>query len=104
MREIQTRKILIEAEVFVLSGSGDRSTVNKKQFMNTISHGTHHPVVVCDIFYCTGHMEVASTNNCKFIRYCMKGMMYELDPRKELLEMINFDGTKVVQVEGKLLG
>ena len=34
---------------------------------------------------------------------CMKGMLNVLDPRKELFELINFDGTKVVQVEGDLL-
>ena len=33
----------------------------------------------------------------------MKSMMDELDPRKELFDLINFDGTKVVQVEGELL-
>ena len=48
-------------------------------------------------------MVVGSKNNPKFIRYCMKFMMDVLDPRKELFDLINFDGTKVVQVEGELL-
>ena len=29
--------------------------------------------------------------------------MYELDTRKELFDLINFDGAKVVQVTGELL-
>ena len=33
----------------------------------------------------------------------MKGIMDELDPRKEFFDLINFDGTKVVQVAGELL-
>ena len=48
-------------------------------------------------------MVVGSKNNPKFIRYCMKFMMDALDPREELFGLINFDGAKVVQVEGELL-
>ena len=34
----------------------------------------------------------------------MEGMMDDIDPRKELFDLINFDGDKVVKVEsGKLL-
>ena len=41
---------LDQGEVIVLSGSVRGSTVNKKPFMNTISHGFHHLVAIHDIF------------------------------------------------------
>ena len=71
--------------------------------MNVIAHGTNNPVAVCYIFDCTGHMEGGNTNNSNFIRYCMKGIIDELDPRKELFDLTNSDGYKVVQVAGEVL-
>ena len=41
--------------------------------------------------------------NPKLISGCMKGIVDELDPRKELFDLINFDGSKVVKVAGELL-
>ena len=43
-------------------------------------------------------MKGGNTNNSNFISDCMKAFMNELDPRKELFDLINFDGSKVVQV------
>ena len=71
--------------------------------INAIAHDTHHSVNFRDIFYCTGHMEGVNMNNYKFIRYYMKGIMDTFDPRKELLDLINFDSDKVVQVPGEIL-
>ena len=48
-------------------------------------------------------MEGGNTDNSNFISDCMKDMMYELDTRKKLFDLIKFDGTKVVQVAGELL-
>ena len=45
--------------------------------------------------------KVAKKSN--FIIDCMKGMVDDLDPRKGLFDLINFDGTKVVNVTGELL-
>ena len=71
--------------------------------MNVIAYSTNHTVAVHDIFNCTFHVEVRNTNNYKFIRNFMKGMMDDLDKRKELFNLINFDGAKVVQVTGEIL-
>ena len=71
--------------------------------MNEISHGTHHPVSVRDIFDCTGHMEGRNTNNYRFIINFMEVMKDELDPKKELIDLINFDGAKAVQVAVDIL-
>ena len=48
-------------------------------------------------------MEGGKTNNYKFIIDCMKGMTDGIDPRKVLFDLINFDGSKVVQVVGDIL-
>ena len=48
-------------------------------------------------------MEGGNTNNSRFIRYFMKVMTNKLDTRKELFDLINFDGEKMVQVESDLL-
>ena len=103
MGDRHTSNLLNEADVFGLSGSGDGATVNNKTLMNTIGHGTHHPVDVCDIFDFTGYMEGGSINNPKFIRNCMKVIMDDIDTRKRLFNLINFDGYKVVQVAGESL-
>ena len=89
--------------MFGLSGSGDGATVKNKPLMNEIAYGTHHPGNVHDIFYCTDHIEGGNTNNSMLIRDFMEGRMYEIFPRNELFDMINFDGAKVVQVAGKIL-
>ena len=82
MRESQTSNLLTKAEVFGLSGTDDGTTLNKKPLMNSIPHGTHHPVAIHDIFDCTGHMKGGNTNDSKFIRNCMDVIMDELDTRK----------------------
>ena len=89
--------------MFVISVSGYGETFYKKTLLNSITNSTHHPVAVGDIFDCTGNMEGANTNNSKFISNCMKVMMDEIDPRKKLSDLINFDDAKVVQVSGELL-
>ena len=42
-------------------------------------------------------------NHSKFIKKIMKGIMDGLDTRKELSDLINFDGAKVLQVTGEIL-
>ena len=64
-----------------LSGSGYGFTVKDNPLINTMTHGTHHPVDVRDIFDCPGHMEGGNTNNFSFIGNFMKIMMDELDTR-----------------------
>ena len=103
MRDRQTKELLLEADVFGLSASGDGATVKKKPLMNAIVHGTHHPVAVREIFDCTGHIEGGDTKNSKFISDKMKGVMDGLDPTKELFDLVNFDGATVVQVAGEIL-
>ena len=71
--------------------------------MNVIAYSTNHTVAVHDIFNCTVHVEVRNTNNYKFIRNFMKGMIYELDTRKYLFDLINFNGSKLVQVADEIL-
>ena len=48
-------------------------------------------------------MDGGNTSNSNFISNCINGMMDEVDPRKEIIRLINFDGAKVVQVAGELL-
>ena len=86
-----------------MSGSCCWCTFKNKPLLNAIVHGTHHPVDVHDIFDFTRHMQVGNTNNSKFIRDFMKGVVDELDPRKELFDPIKFYGKKVVQVAGQIL-
>ena len=100
MRDRQTRNLLNKTEVFGLSESVDGATVKKNTFMNAIAYVTHNPVAGNNIFDCTGHMEGGNTQNSKFISDFIKGVMDELDPRKELFDLINFYGAKVVQVAG----
>ena len=101
-REIQ-REILTKEELFGLSGSGDGTTVRNNPLMNSITHGVHNPVSVQDISDCTGHIEVRNTNNYNFISDIIKSMMDELDPSKELFDLINFDGSKVVHAAVRYL-
>ena len=68
-------------KVFCLSGLGDGATLNNKTLMNSITHGTHNTVAVCDIFDCNGHMEWGNTKNSKFISDFMKGMVDDIYPR-----------------------
>ena len=101
--EIQTRKIMTKVEVFDISGSGKGGIFKQKPSIKVITWGTNNPVAVCDIFDYTGHIEGGNINSYKFIRNFMKGMMDDLDKRKELFNLINFDGAKVVQVTGEIL-
>ena len=71
--------------------------------MNVIPHGTHQPVAVYDIFYCTGHIEGGNTNNYNFISDCTTGMVDQFDQRKESFDLINFGSVKVVLVAGEIL-
>ena len=80
-----------------IPGSAYGDIVNNKPLINVITYSTHHPVDVCEIFDCTVHMEGRNTKNSKLISDCMKGMIYEIDPSKELFDLINFDGSKVVR-------
>ena len=75
IRDIQTSNLFNKVDMFGLSGSGDGATVKKNPLMNEITCGTHNPVNVCGIFYCTRNMERGNTNNSKFMKNCMKGFM-----------------------------
>ena len=46
-------------------------------------------------------MEGGNIENSKSIRNYMKGMMNDIDPRKESFDLIKFNGAKVVQVAGE---
>ena len=75
MRDRYTRNLFTKSEYFGLSGSGDGDTSKKNPFINKITHGTHHPMSVCDIFNCNRHIEVGNMNKSNFIRDFMKGKM-----------------------------
>ena len=90
-------------EVFGLPGSYDGDRFKNNTLMNTIVYSAHHPVDVHDIFHFTVQMEGGNIHNYKFISDCMKGMMDELDTRKKLFDLINFDGIKVAQVVGDIV-
>ena len=64
-----------------LSGSGDGATFKMNPLLNSIAHGNHHPMAVCDIFYCAVHMEGGNKNNSKFISDFMEVIM-DGNPRK----------------------
>ena len=46
-------------------------------------------------------MEGWNIKNSEFIRYFLKSTMDEIDQRKELFDLINSDGIKVVHVAGE---
>ena len=61
------------------------------------------PVAVLEIVDCQGHLARGNKKDTLFICNQFLKHMKEIDPRKNLTDLIMFDGASNVQLGGKLL-
>ena len=58
---------------------------------------------VADVIDCTGHQEVGGKKDAKFIAMEMLKYMMKLDPKKQFISQIVFDGASNVQKVGQIM-
>ena len=93
----------LESGTYGLSMFGDGATVRKMPLINILLAGVHNPACVVRIADCTEALQAGATKDASFIARLFLTVMKEIDPTKELIDVLYFDGASNVQKAGKIL-
>ena len=92
-----------EAEIFGLSFYGDGATVCKMPLMNIMASGVHERSAVLDIVDTTDHLSEGGTKDSEYISDIFLPHINNIDPKKEFVDTVFFDGAANVQKAGRVL-
>jgi hypothetical protein len=70
---------------------------------NVIACSVSNPSMVLDVFDCSAHAAEGGKKDAEFLLKTMLPKLLEIDPNKELIGLVTFDGTGNVQNAAKLL-
>ena len=102
--QAKNRQLLLkEAKTFGLSFYCDGATVKKMPLMNIMSAGVHIPNNVLEIADCTDLLVKGDTKDASAIVRLFLPHMEKIDPNKELIDLVYFDGAGNVQKAGRVL-
>ena len=96
-------KLLSEAKTFGLCFLGDGATVKKLPLVNVLGSTANIPPVVLEIHDCHAHMASGGRKDAPYISSIFFDHLEELDPNKNLTDVLFFDGAKNVQKAGEII-
>ena len=96
-------KLLADAGTFGVSVFGDGATIDTVPLINSIAASAGNPCMVLDVIDCSEHCAAGGKKDAAFIVKKMLPGMLALDPKKELIDLVLFDGASNVQNAAKLL-
>lgn len=96
-------KLLEEASIFGISVGGDGATIDKCPLFNAIACSPTNPSMLLDVFDCSQHAADGGKKDAEYIMKIMIPKMKEIDPDKNLIDLVSFDGAGNVQNAAKLL-
>ena len=91
------------AEIFGLAGYGDGATIKKIPLMNIMVSGAEEPCATLDIVDCSRHLAAGGKKDATYIANLFLPHLQELDPKKEIFDLMLFDGASNVQAAGDVL-
>jgi hypothetical protein len=96
-------RLALQAETFGLSLLGDGATVKRMLLEIVLVVGVREPAGVLEIAECTGHIQGGGTKVAGFIAGLCLPHMTKIDPDKQLIDCVLFDGASNVQKAGKIM-
>ena len=101
--ERQTEKLLNEADKYGLFVHGDGATIHRSPLFNIMASGACCPAAILKIVDCHKHMSSGGTKTGVYIAGLVKEQMDLLDPEKNLIDVVSFDGASNVQKAAQIL-
>lgn len=101
--EEEFKKLMDEIEIYGVTLYGDGATVHGWPLINILASSPNNSSFVADVIDCTGHQQVGGKKDAKFIAMEMLKYMMKLDPRKQFISQIVFDGASNVQKAGQIM-
>jgi len=92
-----------EASVFGIALYGDGATIHKTPFVNIMGCGGHISNAVLEIHDCSKQMAEGGKKDAEFISSLVQKQMEEIDPQKEFVDLVIFDGASNMQKAGRVL-
>ncbi len=99
----QLNKLLMNVHTFGIGIFGDGATIVKVPMMNILACSAGNPSCVLDVVDCTDHVAEGNKKDAFFICQQMLPRMRQIDPEKNLFDLIAFDGAANVQKAGALI-
>ena len=83
--------------------SQDGLTHQKTPFLNILCSGVHNHNALLEIVDCTDHCAEGNKKDAQYIADTMKPHILKIDPSKQCVDFVIFDGASNVQKGGKIL-
>jgi hypothetical protein len=96
-------RLALQAGNFGLNLLGDCATVKHMPLVNMLAAGVHDPAGVLEIAECTGHIQDGGKKYAGFIAGLYLPQMTNIDPDKQMIDCVFFDGASNVQKAGKIM-
>jgi hypothetical protein len=96
-------RLLKEAKMYGITVGGDGATIDKCPLFNAIACSVSNPSMVLDVFDCSQHAAEGGKKDAEYLVKTMLPKLKEIDPHRELIDLITFDGAGNVQNAAKLL-
>ena len=96
-------RLLREAKMYGITVGGDGATIDKCPLFNAIACSVSNPSMVLDVFDCSQHAAEGGKKDAEYLVKTMLPKLKEIDPHRELIDLITFDGAGNVQNAAKLL-
>lgn len=102
-RKAALENLSSDAEIFGISIYGDGATIDKVPQINMLGATPANPSCMLDTVDCTNHMQEGGVKDAHYIMKKFLPVMKEVDPDRELIDYITFDGAYNMQIAGQLL-
>jgi hypothetical protein len=102
-REEAKRKLLSDAATFGIMMLGDGATIKDIPQVNVIAASENNPSCCLDVIDCSNHMSIGGKKDAWYICKLFLPILNEIDPKKELIDLVAFDGTLNIQKAAKLM-
>jgi hypothetical protein len=102
-REVEVEKLLTEAETFGVMMLGDGATIKDCPQINVMACSENNPSCCLDVIDCSKWVSEGNKKDAWYVAKCFLPLMREIDPNKELIDLVAFDGASNMQKAAKLI-
>jgi hypothetical protein len=95
--------LLADVDTYGVSIFGDGATIVKTPMINILASSPTNPSCVLDVVDCSNHMLTAGKKDAWYIAKQILPIMRNIDPNKNRIHVVAFDGAYNVQKAGELL-
>lgn len=103
-REVAIEQLLTDAETFGVMMLGDGATIKDCPQMNVLASSENNHSCCLDVIDCSNWVSQGNKKDAWYVAKCFLPIMREIDPKKELIDLVAFDGASNMQKAAKLIG